>query len=71
MKHMHRQLPIFALFLFSLLGCDNAAKQAATPHQADQARNAAIADELREQGERLHNDQPTEPAIEDAVNDTP
>ena len=65
MNPMPRQLPIVALLLFAVLGCDNAAEQ----HQADQARNAAIANELREQGEILHNDQTTEPAIKDAAND--
>jgi hypothetical protein len=40
-----------ACILIALIGCDNGAKQ----HQADQAQNSTIANELRKQGEAIQN----------------
>jgi hypothetical protein len=62
-----RRLPIFTFLLLSFLGCDNAAKQ----QQANQAQRAAIANDLREQGEAMHDDENAKPATSDAENQTP
>lgn len=64
---MSRFLPTLALLVVSSAGCDDAAEQ----QRANDAQRAAIADELKLQGETQQNAQGGESATGDAADDAP